>query len=148
MQGRGQGQGQNLSGLYGQESGLRAGLLILIVFFIARGGLPPRAHNIGIRLKSNFTKICTEGVRTYVDLTTYRRPQSQSNRKVPITINPVQGSRASQLLASRRSTKLAVGALAALPIQQSQYNRFLRLVVAYGDGYSVPPIRGALEGGH
>jgi hypothetical protein len=101
MQGRGQGQGQNLSGPYGQESGLRAGLLILIVFFIARGSLPPRAHNIGIRLKLNFTKICTEGVRTYVDLTTYRRPQSQSYRKVPITINPVHWSRVSQLLASR-----------------------------------------------
>jgi hypothetical protein len=68
-QGPGQGQGQNLSGPYGQESGLRAGLLILIVFFIARGSLPPRAHNIGIRLKLIFTKICTEGVRTYVDLT-------------------------------------------------------------------------------
>jgi hypothetical protein len=62
--GSGQGQGQNLSGPYGHESDLRAGLLILIVFFIAPGGLrghPLRARNIGIRLKLNFTKICTEG---------------------------------------------------------------------------------------
>jgi hypothetical protein len=26
--------------------------------------------------------------------------------------------------------------------KQSQYSRFLRLVVAYGDGYSVPPSEG------
>jgi hypothetical protein len=48
---QGQGQGQNLSGPYGHESGSRAGLLILIVVFIAWGGLrgpPPRAHNIGM----------------------------------------------------------------------------------------------------
>ena len=49
MQGRGQGQGQNLRGPYGHESGLRAGLRILIVFLIARGGLPPHAQYIGIR---------------------------------------------------------------------------------------------------
>jgi hypothetical protein len=30
--------------------------------------------------------------------------------------------------------------------KQSHYSRFLRLVVAYGDGYSVPPIPGALQG--
>ena len=80
MQGRGQGQDQNLSGSYGHESGLRAGLLILIVFFIARGGLrglPLRAHNIGIRLKLNFTKICTEGsVRTWTLQLRYHGPQS------------------------------------------------------------------------
>ena len=49
MQGWGQGRGQNLSGPYGQESGLRAGLRILIDFHIARGGLPPQAQYIGIR---------------------------------------------------------------------------------------------------
>ena len=50
MQGWGQGRGQNLSGPYRHESGL----LILIVFFIAQGGLrghPLRARDIGIRLK-------------------------------------------------------------------------------------------------
>ena len=80
MQDRGQGQGQNLSGPYGHESGLRAGLLILIVFFIARGGLrghPLRAHNISIRLKLNFTKICTEGsVPTWTLQLRYHGPQS------------------------------------------------------------------------
>jgi hypothetical protein len=45
MQGRGQGQGQNLRGPYGHESGLRAGLLILvvIVFIIARQVSLPRS---------------------------------------------------------------------------------------------------------
>jgi hypothetical protein len=62
---RGQGQGQNLRGPYGQESGLRAGFRILIDFLIARGGLSTLLSG-------------TEGVITYVDLMTYRRPQSLS----------------------------------------------------------------------
>ena len=73
---------------------------------------------------------------------------TQVYRKVPITINPVHRSRASQHpWLPERSTKLAVGASGGvLPphshYKQGQYSRFLRPVVAYGDGYSSPPIPG------
>ena len=75
-------------------------------------------------------------------------PNPQVYRKVPITINPVHRSRASQHpWLPERSTKLAVGAsCGVLPphshYKQGQYSRFLRPVVAYGDGYSSPPIPG------
>ena len=73
---------------------------------------------------------------------------TQVYRKVPITINPAHRSRASQHpWLPERSTKLAVGASGGvLPphshYKQGQYSRFLRPVVAYGDGYSSPPIPG------
>ena len=49
-------RGQNLRGPYGHESGLRAGLLILvvIVFLIARGGIPPTLSTL-VFLKLNLT---------------------------------------------------------------------------------------------
>ena len=78
-------------------------------------------------------------------------PNPQFYRKVPI-INPVHRSLASQhSWRPERSMKLAVGASGGvLPPhshhKQSQYSRFLHLVVAYGDGYSIPPIPGVQRG--
>jgi hypothetical protein len=92
-------------------------------------------------------KYAQKGVRTYVDLTTYLGPNPQVYRKVSI-INPVHRSRASQHpWLPERSTKLAVGASGGvLPphshYKRGQYSRVLRPVVAYGDGYSSPPIPG------
>ena len=78
-------------------------------------------------------------------------PNPQFYRKVPF-INPVHRSRASQhSWRPERSMKLAVGASGGALLashshyKQSQYSRFLRLVVAYGDGYSIPPIPGARQ---
>ena len=93
-------------------------------------------------------KYVQKGVRTYVDLTTYLGPNPQVYRKVPITINPVHRFLALQhSWRPERFMKLAVGASGGLlpphsHYKQSQYSRFLRLVVAYGDGYSVPPSQG------
>jgi len=75
-------------------------------------------------------------------------PNPQFYRKVPITINPVHRFLALQhSWRPERFMKLAVGASGgALALhshyKQSQYSPFLRLVVAYGDGYSIPPIPG------
>ena len=96
---------------------LRAGLLILIVFFIARGGLrghPLRARNIGIRLKVKLHQNMfrrgqnLRGPYSYV----ITGPNPQFYRKVPITINPVHRLRASPFSwrPERDSRKLAVGA--------------------------------------
>jgi hypothetical protein len=155
MQGRGQGQGQNLRGPYGHESVFKsrpsdsgcyclhhcaAGIpptLITLVFLklnLTNQNMPRRGQNL-------------RGPYSYV----ITGPNPQFYRKVPI-INPVRRSRASQhSWRPGRSTKLAVGASGgALPphshYKQSQYSRFLRLVVAYGDGYSIPPIPGAQRG--
>ena len=83
-----------------------------------------------------------------MDLTTYLGPNPQVYRKVPI-INPVHRFLALQhYWRPERFMKLAVGGSGGvLPphshYKQRQYSHFLRLVVAYGDGYSVPPIPGA-----
>ena len=79
-------------------------------------------------------------------------PNPQFYHKVPITINPVHRFLALQhSWRPERFMKLAVGASGGvLPphshYKQSQYSRSLRLVVAYGDGYSIPPSQGQYRG--
>ena len=69
------------------------------------------------KLVSGGPKYAQKGVRTNVDLTTYLGPNPQVYCKVPI-ISPVHQSRASQHpWLPDRSTKPAVGALTALPLE-------------------------------
>ena len=111
---------------------------------LVSGGSRTSSDDVNFRLQSMHRR---GSEPTYVDLTTYLGPNPQVYRKVPI-INPVHRSRASQHpWLPERSTKLAVGASGGvLPphshYKQGQYSRFLRPVVAYGDGYSSPPIPG------
>ena len=90
------------------------------VFFNHRTGRSPCPCSVNwyqAEVELHDPKYAQKGVRTYVDLTTYLGPNPQVYRKVPI-INPVHRSRASQHpWRPERATKLAVGALTALPLE-------------------------------
>jgi hypothetical protein len=114
MQGRGQGQGQNLRGPYGHESGFKSRPSDSGCYCLhhCAAGIPPTLITL-VFLKLNLTNQNMHrrgqnlrGPYSYV----ITGPNPQVYRKVPI-INPVHRYRASQhSWRPGRSTKLAVGA--------------------------------------